>query len=274
MIKVFSGRWRGLGDNQNGLGMLLDFKFRGIIHLFNGAKLHVFIAIALHSDENGIACPSYDLLEAETGYTRGTIATALNELCEMEIDGQKVLARFRSRDEAGQFAGNNFYLIFPNAEELADAQSIVFPTTDKSNYGKPILKVKPSPKVKPVSSPPKTTSSFPVSDLEHLETVFAKERGVPCPNWKVDPKGCQTTWRTPLKEIRLACPSLQHAEQIVITAVRKMKEDKLTFTKPIQILEVTLSLIADKKANASTQPERINYTQLRIQREAQEANHV
>ncbi len=133
MIKVFSGRWLGLGQKDEGLGMLIDFNFRSILRQFRGAKLAVFMDIALHSDQNGFSFPSYDLIEQETGYTRDSIATALEDLCKLEIEGQRVLARFRFRDDKGQYTGSNRYLIFPTQEEL---QSLLFPTLENSTCGK------------------------------------------------------------------------------------------------------------------------------------------
>lgn len=84
-------------------------------------------------------------------------------------------------------------------------------------------------------------------DLEHLEAVFSKERGVPLPDWKADPKGTQKTWRTPLKTIRHASRTLEEAEEVILSAIRRMKGDHLTFTKPVQILEVAQSLLADRQ---------------------------
>lgn len=143
MIKVFRGNWRGIGKKENQFGMIFDFQFREIIHQFSGAKLHIFMAIALHSNENGYSWPSYDTLERHTGYTRATIAGAIEELCTLSIDGERVLERYRERDETGKFTGSNRYLIFPTPEELTNIQSLVFPTLEKSNGGRTKLKDKP-----------------------------------------------------------------------------------------------------------------------------------
>ena len=108
--------------------------------------------------------------------------------------------------------------------------------------------VKDSKKTKLNKRSPNGGRAVSISDLEHLESVFSKERGVDSPDWNNDPKGSQKTWRTPLRTIRTACQTLEEAEEIVLTAIRRMKGDNLTFTKPVQILEVALSLLADKKA--------------------------
>ncbi|MCK4823603.1 helix-turn-helix domain-containing protein [bacterium] len=156
MIKIFNGNWRGPGDTDKKIGMLLEFNFREILNQFKGAKLAVFLAISLHANEDGVSYPSYDLIQKETGYTRGSVAKALKELCETEIDGFPVLTRIRYRDKKGQFAGSNRYLVFPTTEEvqsleneLSSTQSIENPPTEKPNGGKTELEVKPELKDKP-----------------------------------------------------------------------------------------------------------------------------
>jgi hypothetical protein len=156
MIKVFGGEWRGLGKKEKHQGMILEFEFRKYLKEFKGARLTVFMCIALHCDENGECFPSYDLIEAETGLTRGTIGAAINDLCELVIEGHRVLHRFRERDEAGKYIGSNHYLVFPTDEEIqsieirtVDNHSIKKPQSEKSNGGEIIPEVNPSVKDKP-----------------------------------------------------------------------------------------------------------------------------
>lgn len=157
MIKIFSGNWRGLGEDKSaGFGMIIDFKFREILHKFKGAPLGVFMCLALHSDEKGHSFPGYDLISKETGYNRSTIAQALDVLCDLKIDGHRILMRYREHDTKGMFEGSNHYLIFPTLEELTqDSPKLHFPTVDKnspeldfpqlgfSTVGKIRLEVKP-----------------------------------------------------------------------------------------------------------------------------------
>lgn len=159
MIKVFSGSWRGPGRREKALGLIVGFEFRKFLHLFKGAKLSVFMDIILHCDEEGHCWPSYDLIERETGYTRHSIAYALDALCEIKLEGEPVLIRWRERDEKGQYIGSNHYLIFPTPEEVdaqsaindtLDAQSAVNPTVGNSNGGETALKVNPDIKEKPI----------------------------------------------------------------------------------------------------------------------------
>jgi hypothetical protein len=154
MIKIFNGRWRGLENNEDAFGMILSFEFRKIIKEFRGAKLAVFITIALHSDENGLSFPSYDKLEEETGYVRGTIATTIKELCEQKINGRRILMKYRERNEKGQLISSNRYRIFPSDEEIAQSikieQDEENPESSLSNSGQHRLEVKPKVlKVKP-----------------------------------------------------------------------------------------------------------------------------
>lgn len=145
MIKVFSGSWRGIGEKTDGLALMMDFRFREILHHFKGAKLAVFMCIVLHSDKEGRAWPGYDLIEKETGYSRESIAEALADLCTLTIEGQRILLRYRERDENNRFVGGNHYLIFPTVEEVTNLEGIQTPQADPQsgfpNGGKSRLEV-------------------------------------------------------------------------------------------------------------------------------------
>ena len=67
------------------------------LHHFKGARLGVFMAIALHSNADGWAWPSMAVLKAETGYNVQTISQALSDLCALTIDGQHVLLAVQDR---------------------------------------------------------------------------------------------------------------------------------------------------------------------------------
>lgn len=150
MIRIFTGNWRGPQLSETRTFIQIDVRFREILHKFKGAKLAVLFDIILHVDADGVAFPSYDLIEQETGYGRGTIATALDELCKMEIDGAPVLMRWRERADDGTFDGPNRYKIFPTKNEID--QSSKNPTLEKSTSGKSVLEVEPSSKEKPSST--------------------------------------------------------------------------------------------------------------------------
>jgi hypothetical protein len=183
MIKVFGGEWRGLGKKEKHQGMILEFEFRKYLKEFKGARLAVFMCIALHCDENGECYPSYDLIEDETGLTRGTIGTAINDLCELVIEGHRVLHRFRERDTAGKYIGSNHYLVFPTDEEVqsieirtVDNQGIKNPPTKNPNGGEiipevnPSLKDNPPNKVKPSTTTP--TNSGKIIDAAKAESIY------------------------------------------------------------------------------------------------------
>lgn len=125
MIKIFQGSWRGIGVNSadSNFGMILDFKFRQVLANFKGASLAVFMAIALHSDSEGLSFPSRELIAKETGYTVQTVSQALEYLCKLEITGQRVLLKEQARANGGTFA-HNVYRIFPTASEIEAATVI------------------------------------------------------------------------------------------------------------------------------------------------------
>ncbi len=118
MISIFNGRRRSLGgmDEEEGYAQV-SFKMRGYLHLVKGPKLAVFMAIALHSDQDGKAFPSMALLSRETGYIENTIVSTLKELRELTINGHHLLARELRRSKNGSRFGVNTYLIFPTMEE-------------------------------------------------------------------------------------------------------------------------------------------------------------
>ena len=119
MIQIFNGRTRGLGqDAQHAIYVQVSVALRQHLHHFKGARLGVFLAIALHSNADGWAWPSMAALKAETGYNVQTIAQALRDLCALTIDGQHVLLAVQDRAARGTFATNR-YLLFPSDADVA-----------------------------------------------------------------------------------------------------------------------------------------------------------
>ena len=124
MISIFNGRSRSLGEGERKeVYLKVHVAFRRYLHLFRGASLAVFQAIALHSDEQGWSWPTVATIHRETGYKDDAIYSALNKLETIEIKGRRVLLRtktppphFTAPDD-GNYA-RNFYLIFPSSEEL------------------------------------------------------------------------------------------------------------------------------------------------------------
>jgi hypothetical protein len=119
MIQIFNGRTRGLGqDAQHAIYVQVSVALRQHLHHFKGARLGVFLAIALHSNADGWAWPSMAVLKAETGYNVQTISQALRDLCALTIDGQHVLLAVQDRAARGTFATNR-YLLFPSDADVA-----------------------------------------------------------------------------------------------------------------------------------------------------------
>ena len=143
MISIFNGRTRTLGGSTSEIYAQVSVDFRKYLHYLKGAKLGVFLAISLHTDADGWAWPSRDLLAWETGYTVTTISRTLTELCKITINGQRLLLRRQIPSPDGTF-GSNHYLIFPSPAECARFESsrpsppcIKKPYTDKPHTDKP-----------------------------------------------------------------------------------------------------------------------------------------
>lgn len=178
MMSIFNGTERGLGTSKSSIWMKLDVEFRTYLKHFKGAKLHVFLDIALHADANGFARPSYDRIREHTGYGRDTIGTALSGLTETLIHERPILIRWRERDPSTQqFVSGNYYVVFPvddqilevypdwrvgtvpgqtplmeNADsgpELENTNSGKIPTLEKADDGKCSLEVDPIDQVDP-----------------------------------------------------------------------------------------------------------------------------
>jgi len=124
VISFFKGRQRSLGGQTSEIYAKLWVDFREYLHHFKGARLAVFLCIALHANEDGWAFPSYELLIKETGYSGDTIRRALADLCALEINGHRVLLRYQAQVEEGKQFDSNRYLIFPDAAEVEEYEGI------------------------------------------------------------------------------------------------------------------------------------------------------
>ena len=122
MISIFNGRERALAANTTHIFAQVSVDFRQHLHHLKGAKLAVFLAIALHADQNGWAYPSRATLARETGYNPDTITSALAALCQTTINGHRLLLKYQPQAVMGQFSSNH-YLIFPTDEEIAQFEA-------------------------------------------------------------------------------------------------------------------------------------------------------
>jgi hypothetical protein len=87
--------------------------------------------------------------------------------------------------------------------------------------------------------------------MEHLEQTFSTARNVPLPDW-ARPKETNKLYRIPLSRIyRLCDNNLDAADSVVRAVVAQMMRDGLPFSRPVQILKVAESYIADRKPRAS-----------------------
>lgn len=70
---------------------------RRALRKLKGAKLSIFICLALHVDRDGVAAPGIDSIMRETGYGRATVCSGLDELESLGIIEKR--ASYRGNDE-------------------------------------------------------------------------------------------------------------------------------------------------------------------------------
>lgn len=117
MISIFNGRERTLGGHFSEIYAQVSVDFRGYLHNFKGARLAVFVCIALHADENGWSRPGRGLIARETGYHQNTVSQAVADLCRMTVKGHRILLRHQEQTGDGTFTTNR-YLVFPSQQEV------------------------------------------------------------------------------------------------------------------------------------------------------------
>lgn len=216
---------------------------------------------------SGEIFPSYDDIKKNTGLSRERIANAIRSLEENQL-----------LEKRRRFGASTIYILkLPtpisrtgglmeneppeSSDPLVGQSDSISRTGGLSLVGQsdtnktPLTRINQQEKDSPNGNPPVVSPG--IKDLEYLETLFAQERGVPLPDWgkdepdkqKADKKAraAQSTWRTPLKTILSQCHSLEEAEEVVMAAIKHMQDDRLTFTKPVQILETALSVKADRR---------------------------
>jgi len=117
MITIFNGRKLSLDGTEDAVYAEVSVALRDKIHCFNTGKtcnpFAVFMAIALHSNQDGWAWPGRSLLSKETGI-KDAIGTSIKHLCKMRIEGHRVLTCYRERRTDGTW-GRTLYRIFPDA---------------------------------------------------------------------------------------------------------------------------------------------------------------
>ena len=72
------------------------FRRKALLKL-KGAKLSVFLCLALHVDRDGVAAPGVDAIMRETGYSRSVVCNALEELASLGIIAKRTT--YRGNDE-------------------------------------------------------------------------------------------------------------------------------------------------------------------------------
>ena len=115
-IKIFNGSEyyiteTGERGNRSDVTVQLSVRFREQqLRQLKGPILGVFICIALHINERGLAWPSIGLIAKETGYNKDTVCRCLKSL---ELMG--FISRVQKTDkETGKFR-SNVYQLFPKS---------------------------------------------------------------------------------------------------------------------------------------------------------------
>jgi len=201
MITIFNGRQLSLDGAQDVVYAQVSVALRDKIHLFNTGRncnpFAVFMALALHADKDGWSWPGRDKLSQETGI-KNAIGASIKHLCDMRVDGHRVLACWRERRTDGQWS-RTLYRIFPDAWTEAldwparfDAQGDMYswdpnagqpgphkPPLDKQGpaYIPPkdphVFEVEPDPKKEPPSADPSPVISS-ADDVAEIEALFGK----------------------------------------------------------------------------------------------------
>jgi hypothetical protein len=139
VISTFASNQRTFGGagTEQVFHMRMEARFREYLYHFKGPKLAIFLAIALHADDQGWAWPSLSLLSKETGYNITTISENVTELCAMQIDRHHVLIAVQAKDVTNRFKANR-YLVLPSDAEVAEyapmqrgtRKEAIIPSTD------------------------------------------------------------------------------------------------------------------------------------------------
>ena len=126
-IKIFNGQEYYITDNGEmgncpRVAVQLSVQFREKqLRQLKGPILAVFICIALHINEQGLAWPSIAQIAKETGYNKDTVFKCLKKL---ELMGY--INRVQKTDrESGKFK-SNVYQLFPKSRRFKAKKPIRF----------------------------------------------------------------------------------------------------------------------------------------------------
>jgi hypothetical protein len=129
-LSIHNESTRTLGEGGREEAYLqIGVGLRAHIKKFKGARLHVFLAIALHADKYGWSWPTVELLRQRTTYRPDTIYKALADLERLRINNRRLFLRtqvppphYRPKDAAGY--ARNFYLLCPSDDEVAHFEAL------------------------------------------------------------------------------------------------------------------------------------------------------
>lgn len=167
------------------------------------------------------------------------VTVAVNKLTDSE--SLKKHLRFVSANNADTPRGGkiNFFGLQATVATEKNGLQTPQPVTSNSNSNTRAKKVVKNAKVKKASEN---------LLLERLEITFAEERGCDLPDWRKNAPALQKLWRTPMRKILEMCDGdIDFAEYVVRCVVKHMRDAKLTFSRPVQILATAESFVIDNK---------------------------
>ncbi len=88
---------------------------RDCLRMFKGCRLSVLMALALRSEEGGLVSADNEMLSAETGYNKATVAYTIADLCRLTVNNHRVLV-LCERSSSADTVSNTSYLLFPSDE--------------------------------------------------------------------------------------------------------------------------------------------------------------
>jgi DNA-binding transcriptional ArsR family regulator len=146
------------------------------LRLLKGAKLSCFICIGLHIDEKGECYPSIDTIVRETGYSRPTVCSALDELVELGF-----IEKTRRKGETTLYLvkGYIWYGSESKPTLLGEAQSketLLSPSESKASERLPTKRLATLPKDEPsVKEQPLEKKEREISNSKPPSPSFSTE---------------------------------------------------------------------------------------------------
>jgi GntR family transcriptional regulator len=172
-----SGVYRGRPIAWTDVYVKIKVAFRQeALRLLKGAKLSCFICLALHIDGKGECYPSIDTIVRETGYSRATVCSALDELVELGFIEKK-----RRKHDSTLYTVNGYVWYGSKSKPtlLGEAQSketLLSPPESKASERLPTKRLATLPKDEPsVKEQPLEKKEREISNSKLPSSPFSTE---------------------------------------------------------------------------------------------------